>query len=344
LFRQEKRGTPLPPQRFMHVQFGRVIQPDPDDPIRIGIATGKITAPPGASGSHNQQARSICVIEFQPLALAAGGAGCIPASFPNGPLALGSFLASPITHLNGIAADGITHIRTYLSGGRIVQAALRDNVFSVAVPQAELPGKLVGYDAHNRVAAIVPLPGNAVAKSCPKATFTRPVSQLPAPEPWEKINLATLTVNRQHILGMTPQQVEAALGKPTVIRGNAQTTNGVPIPEFRYGGSQPSTFGLSVGFSKKGNRIFANSLSYQSPSLVDAKLGHVLRMQPTELQRAITRTYGSTLHVFISYGTNPGLGCTAVIKERNAASGISIGLNPYRPSRPHLDIRANAYG
>ena len=114
-------------------------------------------------------------------------------------------------------------------------------------------------------------------------------------------------MNGQHILGMTPQQVEAALGKPTVIRGNAQTTNGVPIPEFRYGGSLPSTLGLSVGFSKKGDRIFANSLSYQSPSLVDAKLGHVLRMQPAELQQAITRTYGTTLHVFIGYGSNPGV-------------------------------------
>ena len=188
------------------------------------------------------------------------------------------------------------------------------------------------------------MPGNSVIKPCPKPTFTKPVSQLPAPEPWEKINLATLTVNGQHILGMAPQQVEAALGKPTVIRGNAQVTNGVPIPEFRYGGSLPSTLGLSIGFSKKGARIFANSLSYQSPSLVDAKLGHVLRMQPAALEQAIKRTYGTTLHVFISYGSNPQLGCTAVLKERNAPSGISIGLNAYRPSRPYLIIRANAYG
>ena len=143
---------------------------------------------------------------------------------------------------------------------------------------------------------------------------------------------------------MTPQQVEVALGKPAVIRGNAQTTNGVPIPEFRYGGSLPSTLGLSIGFSKKGDRIFANSLSYQSPSLVDAKLGHVLRMQPAELQQAITRTYGSTLHIFRSYGSNPASGCSAVLKERDAASGIGIGLNPYRPSRPYLDIVANASG
>jgi hypothetical protein len=344
LLRREPRGKPLPPQRIMRVQFGRVIQPDPDDPIRIGVATGTIALPPGAPRPRNLQHRSICVIEFQPLALAAGSADCMPASFPNSPLALGSFLASPITHLNGFVADGITHVTAFLASGRVVQAALRDNVFAVAVSATELPGRIVGYDAHNRVAGIVDVPGNSVIKPCPKPTFTKPVSQLPAPKRWEKINLATLTVNGQHILGMTPQQVEVALGKPTVIRGNAQITNGVPIPEFRYGGSLPSTLGLSIGFSKKGVRIFANSLSYQSPSLVDAKLGHVLRMQPATLEQAIKRTYGTTLHVFLSYGSNPGLGCTAVLKELNAPSGISIGLNPYRPSRPYLIIRANAYG
>ena len=120
----------------------------------------------------------------------------------------------------------------------------------------------------------------------------------------------------------------------------------VSVPEFRYGGSLYSTDGLSVGFSKKGDRIFANPLSFQSPSLVDARLGHVLRMPPADLQRAITRAYGARLRVFISYGSNPGLfsACTAVMKERGAPSGISFGLDPYRPSRPFLDIRANAYG
>jgi hypothetical protein len=329
LKKHEPRGQPLPKVRFSNPAFGRVIQPDPDDPVRIGIAVG-------AKGA-------LCDYYFTPLAPTTWGGGC-GSWFQLGPIRLGSTFESPIEHINGFVADGITHVTAFLASGRVVQAALRDNVFAVAVSESELPGRIVGYDAQNRVAGIAELQGNSVVKPCPTPTFTQPVSELPAPKPWEKINLATLTVNGQHILGMTPQQVEAALGKPTVIRGNAQISNGVPIPEFRYGGSLPSTLGLSVGFSKKGDRIFANSLSYQSPSLVDAKLGHVLRMQPAELEQAIKRTYGTTLRVFISYGSNPGFGCTAVLKERNAPSGISIGLNPYRPSRPYLDIRANAYG
>ena len=102
----------------------------------------------------------------------------------------------------------------FLTGGRIVQAALRDNVFAVAVPATELPGRIVGYNANNHVAGIADLPGNAVASPCPVPSFATPVSALPSPRPWERIDLATLTVNGRRILGLTPPEVEAALGKP----------------------------------------------------------------------------------------------------------------------------------
>jgi hypothetical protein len=331
LKRHEPRGKPLPPIRFNHFTFGRVIQPDPDDPVRIGISIGGRGA--------------LCDYYFAPLAPRTYGSGC-GGWFATGPIRLGSSYEAPIEHFNGFVADGITHVVAFLTGGRIVQAALRDNVFSVALPETELPGRIVGYNAKNQVAGIVDLPGNAVATPCPVPSFTKPVKALPSPRPWARIDLATLSVNGHRILGLTPQEVEAALGKPTTTRPNAQITNHVSIPEFRYGGSLPSTYGLSVGFSKKGDRIFANSLSFQSPSLVDAKLGHILRMPPAELQRAISRAYTASLRVFISYGSNPGLfsACTAVMKERSAPSGISFGIDPYRPSRPFLDIRANAYG
>jgi hypothetical protein len=331
LKKHELRGKPLPHVRFSQFSFGRVIQPDPDDPVRIGIAVGGKGA--------------LCDYYFAPLAPTTWGGGC-GGWFTNGPIRLGSWFNSPIEHFNGFAADGVTHVTAFLASGRVVQAALSDNVFAVAVSATELPGRIVGYDAKNRVAGIVELPGNPVAKPCPVPSFAKRVSALPPARPWERIDLATLSVNGRRILGLTPHEVEAALGKPTLIRGKAQITNGVPIPEYRYGGALPSTFGLSIGFSKKGDRIFANSLGFQSPSLVDTKLGHVLRMPPAELEQAIKRTYGATLRVFISYGSNPNrlFGCVAVMKQRDAASGISFGLNPYRPSRPFLYIRANAYG
>jgi hypothetical protein len=286
LKKHEPRGRPLPQIRFSHFAFGRVIQPDSDDPVRIGIAVGGKGA--------------LCDYYFAPLEPRTYGSGC-GGWFTSGPIRLGSWYESPIQHFNG---------------------------------------RLAGYNAKDQVAGIVELHGNAVATPCPVPSFAKPVSALPSPRPWERIDLATLSVNGQHILGLTPQEVEAALGKPTTTRSNAQ------IPELRYGGSLPSTYGLSVGFSKKGDRLFANSLSFRSPALVDAKLGHILRLPPAELERAIVRAYGARLRVFVSYGSNPSLfsACTAVLKERGAPSGISFGLDPYRPSRPFLDIRANAYG
>jgi RNA polymerase sigma-70 factor (ECF subfamily) len=329
LKRHERRGAPLPHVGFSHPSFGRVIQPDPDNPLRIGIAAGEHGA--------------LCDYYFAPLAPRSWGGGCGP-WFRDGPIRLGSWFDAPIQHFNGFAADGITHITAFLASGRIVQAALRDNVFTVAVSSTELPGRLVGYDAKNRVAGTVELPGNAILRPCPTPKFTTPANRLPRPQPWETVNLGDLTVNGRQILGLTPEEVEAALGKPDGVRPAAQRTNGVAIPAFRYGGQTFNSAGLTIQFSKKGKRIFANSLFFQSPSLVDSQLGHVLRMSPLELQRAIARTYRKEFRVYLSYGSNPSFGCTATLPRRSSPRGITFGINPYRPSRPYLAIRNNAGG
>ena len=48
------------------------------------------------------------------------------------------------------------------------------------------------------------LQGNPVAKPCPPAEFTTPTSQLPPTQKWEQLNLGTLAVGGQKILGKTP--------------------------------------------------------------------------------------------------------------------------------------------
>ncbi|HEY3185647.1 MAG TPA: hypothetical protein VGJ77_22575 [Gaiellaceae bacterium] len=346
LERREERGAPLPSQRFLTVPFGRVIQPDPDNPIRIGVGTAIRFGPPGAPRPRTlrPQGPMLCVITFQPLARASGGAGCMPKPFEFGPLALGGWLGTPIVHFNGLAADGIARVTAYLASGRTVDAALRDNVFAVAVPQGELPGRLVGYDAAGRVAGIRELLGNAVVTPCPAAVFARRASDLPAPRRWEQIDLATMRVAGQEILGQTREQVAAILGRPARILGNAQRTNGVAIPEYRYGGGLPATVGLSVQFVKDGDAIRANALWFQSPSLVDRRLGHVLRLQPAQLQRAIVSAYGGKYRLYLGYGSDARLGCTGSFRDRGSRAGIGFGLNPHRPSRPYLSIRANGGG
>jgi hypothetical protein len=329
LKQHQARGLPMPRVRFAHAAFARVIQPDPDDPLRVGVAVGGRGA--------------LCTYYFAPLAPTSFGGGC-GGWFRFGPLQLASWFLGPIEHLNGLAADGITHVTAFLASGRVLQAALRDNVFEVAVSATELPGRLVGYDSQNRVAGIVELPGHGVLTACPSARFVKPVGQLAAPQPWERVDLATLAVNGRQILGLSPAEVEAALGKPSGLRPAAQRTNGVGIPELRYGGKTFASAGLVISFSKKGDRIFANSLYFRSPSLVDAKLGHVLRMDPLALQHAIARTYGATYRVFLSYGSNPQIGCAAVLPGRGGPSGISLGLDPARPSQPYLVLSKNAMG
>jgi hypothetical protein len=341
LDRHEQRGGPLPLQSYLALHFGRVIQPDPDDPVRVGIAVAAAT---GFTRGHAITGDALCVIDFQPLMRGAGSAGCSPVPFQNGALMLGGWNSSPITHLNGLAADGIRRVVLYLAGGRKVEAALRDNVFAVAVPQAELGGTLVGFDAKGRVAAIQEVAGNAVATPCPPAQFVTPTDKLAPPKVWERVDLGSMTVGGQTILGKTPEQVRAILGPPATTRPNAQRTNGVSIPEFRYGGTMPATMGLSISFIKRGDQIVANSMFFQSPSTVDARLGHVLRLQPVELQRAIEKTYGRRYRLRLGYGSDPRRGCTGTFVDRGSPAGISFALNTYRPSRPYLSIMNNGGG
>ena len=340
--RREKRGAPLPPDPkrdpFVKLEFGRLIQPDPDDPLRLGVGVGR---PQGMTRGHPIRGNWLCLIEFDPLTTTGGSEGCGPLLTASRPIALGPWLESPITHFNGLAADGIARIEAFLATGQRVPAALRDNVFSVGVPQADLPGEIVGYTASGQVAAIVPLQANAVAKPCPPAEFTTPTAQLPPPQKWEQLDLATLTVAGQKILGKTPDEVRAILGEPTLIRPHAQTTNGLGIPEFRYGGTMPATLGLSITFLKRGNTIVANSLYFQSPSLVDARLGHILRIQPSDLQQQLSRAYATQYRLDLPYGTAQQLQCSGTFRARAGAVGINFGLNPHRPSRPYLEIRAN---
>jgi hypothetical protein len=88
----------------------------------------------------------------------------------------------------------------------------------------------------------------------------------------------------------------------------------------------------------------ANGLSFQSPSLVDRRLGHVLRIQPAELERAIESTYRTEYRLYLGYGSDARLGCTGSFRDRGSRAGLAFGLDPHRPSRPYLVIRANGGG
>jgi hypothetical protein len=350
LEQHEPRGAPFPKNtrigRNGTIEFGRIIQPDPASPVRVGVVLFDFGAGSGPGPRFaGPKGTLACLVRFGVLATQPQGMSCNtqPAS-SRGPVALGSYLGSAITDLTGLASDAVASIRIYLADGRTVEAALRDNVFSVAVPAAELPGKLVALDSHGRAIAIQEVGGasGSVVRTCPAATLTRPTSTLPAAQPWEKIDLADLHVNGRPILGQTVAAVTAALGRPTHMRGSAQITNGVAIPALLYGGTTSNNAELVIDFIKKGSKIVANGLSYSSPSLTDARIGNLLRLQPSELQARVRSTYGSAYRLRLAYGSNPGAGCTGTFVSSSGPRGFRFGLNPYRPSRPYLAIMANA--
>jgi hypothetical protein len=338
LTRHEKRGQPLPAEHLGHIIFGRVIHPDPDNPSRLGVALG-----PASGMSHGRPLKGIwtCLIDFEPFS-SGGGLSCFP-PFQRGVIDVGSWYDSPIVDFTGLAADGIVRIEAFLGNGTRVAAALRDNAFSVSFPQTELPAELVGYNRQGQVAGITKLPGNGTIQPCPTAKFVTPTNQLPASQPWERIDLADLTVNGQPILGKTPDEVRAILGTPSMIRPVEQKKHVTIIPEYRYGGTTQATLGLSIQFARHGKLIEASRLFFQAPSLTDAKLGHLLRMQPTQLQQLVGSTLGNRYRRTLSYDNNQ-FTCTGSFQQRGGAAGFSFGIDPYRPSRPYLQIAANIGG
>jgi hypothetical protein len=238
-----------------------------------------------------------------------------------------------ITRLSGLAADGVARIELFLASGRVIPAALRDNAYAVEAPTSQFPAKLVAYDARGRVLSIEMLPGLARPAPCPEPSFPR---REPAPDrPFERLDLATGRVNGQRVLGRGPAEVRAALGRPDRVAYFSRT-NGVREPTFFYGGTLPGSSPLIVTFKRRKGRIEATTLAFAGPRIVEARLGRVLRLPPLELQRRLRAAYGRRYELDLPYGSDPSRGCVAVLRTPSRNAELTIGISPYRPSRPFL--------
>ena len=345
LERHEPRGEPFTPDRravesIGSIVFGRKIQPDPGSPVRVGATLVRVEA-----GSRMRNARPgelmICASELRPLGRGGAGFGC-PGSGPKGPFPGGqpftvSFIGpEQITQLAGLAADEVAGIDLYLASGRIVPAALRDNAFLVQAPTTQLPGKLVAYDDRARVIGIQPLPGAARPAPCPRAVFSS--SAAPPPRPYERIDLGTARIDGTEIFGRGLAEVVAVLGRPDRI-AYFSSTNGIREPTLFYGGTRPGRAALEVRFGVRQKRLRAFSLNFNGPTLVDARIGQVLRLQPLELQRRIAAAYGDRYNLGIAYGSQPGRGCIGIFQTVRRNMTVTFGVNPYAPSRrPTLSL------
>lgn len=345
LERREARGEPFAPYRravesIGSIVFSRKIQPDPESPVRVGATLARVEA-----GSRLRNVRPgelmICASELRALGSRGAGFGC-PGPGPNGPFPAGdpftfSFIGpEQITQLAGLAADEVSAIDLYLASGRIVPAALRDNAFLVQAPTTQLPGKLVAYDERQRVIGIQSLGGAASPAPCPAAVLPRATPS--SPRAYERIDLETARIDGHEIFGRGVAEVVAVLGRPDRI-GYFSSTNGIREPTLFYGGTRPGRAALEVRFGVRQKRLRAFSLNFNGPTLVDGRLGQVLRLQPLELQRRIAAAYGERYDLGIAYGSEPGRGCIGIFQTARRNLTVTFGVNPYYGSpRPSLTI------
>jgi len=345
LERREPRGEPFTPDRravesIGSIVFSRRIQPDPENPVRVGATLARVEA---GSRLHNARPGALMICESELRALGRGGAGfgCLgpgpKGPFPAGqPLTFSFFGPEQITQLAGLAADDVGAIDLYLASGRVVPAALRDNAFLVHAPTTQLPGKLVAYDDSGRVIGIQTLPGAARPAPCPPATFARPASS--SPRRYERINLGTAQIDGNEIFGRSVAEVEAALGRPDRV-AYFSSTNGIREPTLLYGGTRPGRAALEVRFGVRQKRLRAFSLTFNSSTVVDPRVGRVLYMQPLELQRRIANAYGDRYDLGVAYGSEPGRGCIAIFQTVRRNATVTFGVNPYYGSpRPSLTL------
>jgi Tol biopolymer transport system component len=356
LDRRETRGRLFTPSLKAYgpnarvVEFGRSVQPDPDDPYRIGLSVMRVdrvqdpfefTWVKGSASTRPHRVRLrpgtvlLCADELFPLrptprfnncVLNAGSSALFP---PGHVLTVLRMYREAFTRVSGLAADGVREVDLYLASGRVIPAALRDNAYTVQAPSTQWPAKLVALDRNRHVLEVDLIDAQktkAVIAPCPSAQRVRVPPAAAAP--YDRIDLATGAVGGRIVLGERTAAVIRALGRPTARRG----------ADFVYGADS-----LIVHFARSGGASRAVSLEVRDPRASDSRVGRLLRLQPIALQRRIAAAYPELEHVF-PYGSEPTLlGCTGTFRSRRRAVEVAFGLDPTRRSRTFVrlsDVRA----
>jgi hypothetical protein len=157
----ELRGTAWPHGRRSRMfpfsngrlLFGRVILPDPQSRLRIGLSLWKV---PKADKIRSLK-KGVYLCTSLIVGSGAGG-GCSPAFeiFKRSPVSFGLTTfggGDQYSILSGSASDDVVRLRLYLGTGEVVSVPLRDNTFATQISRAKFPFRLVGYDSKGRVIA-----------------------------------------------------------------------------------------------------------------------------------------------------------------------------------------------
>jgi hypothetical protein len=158
LAHHEERGdafpaTKTPMLRDSQLVFGRVVHPDPQMPVGVGLSLTTISKPD--PNGFLKAGTYICQSLVDGSAL---GSGCSPADefFRRSPVNFGLMTrggGDQYSYLFGTASDDVTHLRLYLGTGEVVDIPLTDNAFVTQISRAKYPFRLVGLDANGLIVA-----------------------------------------------------------------------------------------------------------------------------------------------------------------------------------------------
>lgn len=152
------------PQQPEHLVSERLLQPDPNDFVRM------IVAGVSPSGAMSDPQAGICIGQVEGSGV---GSSCRQASdvFAHGPLwlTIGGNGMSQYSVLSGLASDDVARIAAYLGNGDVVPVALAHNAFVARIARAQFPLRVVAYDTSGLVIAVQDFASDGMTSPAPKA-------------------------------------------------------------------------------------------------------------------------------------------------------------------------------
>lgn len=149
-------GASLPADSLHRFEpsFARIVQPDPQSMLRVGVALGTSELL-GAS----EERPDLCVFL---VAREHFGGGCSPLEgfFAAGPISVSQSLLNggdQYVGVVGLVSDDISRLELFLATGERIAVPLKDNTFVASPARTKYPVKLVAYDATGKVVGISPL-------------------------------------------------------------------------------------------------------------------------------------------------------------------------------------------
>jgi len=264
------------PNRETNILFGRVLTPDPDRPIRI-VMTLNANRPGGPPAG-------LCVMTV--TRSLGGGGGCMayPGTFDDAPMSAGVMGggSSAFVTLSGAASDDVARIEALLADGQRAEVALRDNAYLVDLPRANLPARLIAYDAEGRVIGVGPPWGDFAQRAAPARGRATTLIRVAGPEGVSGSLAVGPSTDGGECVFVTEYVDEQHVGRsvncnrPTWADGALEVSSGFP-PHFVEGRVRPDVKTVRIRFADGSSTDVTPTRGYVLWAAPEANLGQAKR-------------------------------------------------------------------